>query len=137
MATPALNPFVLKDCLFQVAADNYEGHVSTVEFVPTSAVQAWKGLTPTAVYSAGTNSTWVCNLGLAQDWQTADSLSRYLFENEGEEVIVRFEPVNGGLGIDATIIIAPGTIGGAVDTFAVATVSLGVKGKPTLDAIVP
>jgi hypothetical protein len=136
MAIIAVNPFILKDCTLTVAADNYEAHVSQVEFVPTSSIATWKGLTPTAVFSFGSASTWVCNLALAQDWDTADSLSRYLFEQEGDEVVAVFEPVAGGSSITATIIIAPGSIGGTVDAVGVSTVSLGVKGKPALEAIV-
>jgi len=136
MAEIAVNPFMMRDCLFNVAADGYKSHVSSVEFVPTSAVATWKGLTPTAVFSFGSNATWVCNLGLAQDWATANALCRYLFENEGDEVAVTFEPVAGGPSITATLIITPGAIGGAVDAVAVSTVSLGVKGKPTLEAVV-
>lgn len=136
MADIAVNPFIMADCLFQVAADSYEAHVSTVEFAPTSQTVNWKGLTPTAVFSFGTNSTWVCNLGFAQDWSTANSLSRYLYENEGEEITVVFEPKAGGPSVTATLIVAPGSIGGAVDAVAVSTVALGVKGKPVLEPVV-
>lgn len=136
MATIAVNPFIMRDCLLSVAADNYEAHVSQVEFAPSSSTVTWKGLTPTAVFSFGTASTWVCNLTFAQDWGTASSLSRYLFENEGEEISVSFSPVNGGPAITATLIVAPGSIGGTVDAVAVSTVALGVKGKPTLGAVV-
>jgi len=136
MAQIAVNPFMMRDCVLTVAADSYEKHVSAVEFVPSGSVVNWKGLTPDAVFSYGTNATWVCNLSYAQDWATADSLSRYLFENEGDEIAVTFEPVAGGPGVSATLIITPGSIGGAVDSVAVSTVSLGVKGKPTLDAVV-
>jgi len=130
MAQIGVAPIILKDCLFQVETDSYEKHVSSVEFVPSSSTVVWKGLTPASVFSFGTSATWVCNLSFAQDWETADSLSLYLFENEGEEIDVVFEPVNGGAGFSATLIVAPGSIGGAVDSVAVSTVTLGVKGKP-------
>lgn len=136
MATPAVNPFLMRDCTFVVDSDNYEAHVSQVEFVPTSSVVSWKGLTPTSVFSKTSASTWVCNLSYAQDWATADALSRYLLENEGSEVTAVFTPVSGsGDTITATIQIAPGSIGGAVDTVAVGSVSLGVSGKPALSAV--
>lgn len=135
MAVIAVSPFILRDCTFAVAADNYEAHVSKVEFVPSSSIVTWKGLTSTSVFSKTSSATWVCNLDYAQDWATADALSRYLFENEGDEIVVVFTPVSGsGDTITATIQIAPGTIGGAVDTVGVGSVSLGVNGKPTLSA---
>ncbi|UOE43744.1 hypothetical protein [Agromyces larvae] len=136
MASVDVNPFLMKDCLFQVEADQYEAHVSQVQFSPTSQTVTWKGLTPAAVFSFGTAATWVANLTFAQDWSTADSLSRYLYEHEGEEIDVTFEPVAGGPGVTATLIVAPGAIGGQVDQVATAQVSLGVKGKPVLDPIV-
>ncbi|MEX1079806.1 MAG: hypothetical protein WED09_11935 [Homoserinimonas sp.] len=136
MAAIAVNPFIMKDCLLTVALDSYEAHVSAVEFVPSASPVTWKGLTPTSVFSFGTNATWACNLSFAQDWETADSLSRYLFENEGDEIEVVFEPVSGGSSVTATLLITPGSIGGAVDSVAVSTVTLGVKGKPALEAIV-
>lgn len=135
MATPAVVPFLLRDCTFTVDSDNYEAHVSQVEFVPTSSVVTWKGLTTTSTYSKTTTSTWVCNLSYAQDWETADALSRYLLENEGTSVAAVFTPVSGsGDTISATIEIAPGAIGGTVDTVAVGSVALG-SNKPTLSAV--
>lgn len=132
MAAIAVAPIILKDVSFSVASDDYEAHVSQVEFVPSSSTVNWKGLTPSSVFSFGTNATWVCNLSFAQDWETTNSLSKYLFANEGTEVAVTFEPKSGGAAFSATLIIAPGSIGGTVDSVAVSTVSLGVKGKPAL-----
>jgi len=134
MATPAVKPFLMRDCLFQVEEDNYEAHVSQVEFVPSSSVVRFKGLTPTSVHSFGTTAEWVANLTYAQDWNTADSLSEYLHENEGTEIDVTFTPVNGGRPITATLIVTPGAIGGQVDSVAVASVSLAST-KPVLGAI--
>lgn len=135
MVQIAVNPFLMKDCLLTVATSDYAKHVSAVEFVPTASPVTWKGLTPTSVFTFGTNATWVCNLSYAQDWETTDSLSRYLYDHEGEEIEVVFEPVTDGSSITATLIIQPGSIGGAVDSVAVSSVSLGVKGKPVLEAL--
>ena len=130
MAQIAVDPILLKDVLLSLGTDSYEKHVSAVEFVPTAQIVNWKGLNPTSKFSFPTDATWVCNLTYAQDWETLNSLSRYLLENAGEEVAATFEPVNGGAGFTATLIIVPGAIGGPVDSVAVATVSLGVKGTP-------
>jgi hypothetical protein len=130
MAQINVAPFVLKNATLKIAADNYEKHVSSVEFVPTASAVNWKGLTPTAVFTSIGSATWVANLGYAQDWQTEDSLARYLFEHEGEAVAVEFYPEAGGNGFGATLVVTPGSIGGAVDTVAVATVTLGVQGRP-------
>lgn len=130
MADVAIKPFIMRDCLFKVAADNYEGHVSQVEFVPSPVLASWKGLKAGAVHQFAGLATWVANLALAQDWETENSLSQYLHEHEGEKVEVAFEPVNGGASVTATIIIVPGSIGGTVDSVATSSVSCPVDGKP-------
>jgi len=136
MATIATAPIILKDTVFAVAADRYEAAVSTVEFVPSSSIVSWKGLTPSAVFTDVTSATWTCNLTYAQDWSTTNSLSQYLFANEGKSVVVKFIPKSAATGtvptFTATVYIVPGTIGGAVDGFATASVTLAVSGKPTL-----
>ena len=132
MAQIGVQPIQLKNALFTVETDSYEKHVSAVEFVPSSNLVTWKGLHPTSVFTFGSTATWQCNLTFAQDWETPDSLSQYLFENDGEEIDVVFEPVNGGAGFSATLIVTPGSIGGALDSVAVSTFTLGVKGKPVL-----
>jgi hypothetical protein len=132
MASIAVNPFILKDSIFQVEADNYEAHVSQVEFAPTAPTATFKGLTPAAVFNLVGLASWVCNLAFAQDWATPNSLSRYLYEHEGEEIDVTFEPVTGGPAVTATLFVTPGSIGGTVDGVATSTVALPCKGKPVL-----
>lgn len=137
MATIAVKPFVLKDATLTIEADNYEAHVSEVRFTPSSSSVQWQGLTPDASFSDQSSATWACTLAYAQDWETPGALSRYLFEHEGETVDAVFAPKAGGPAITAKIIITPGEIGGTVNAYAVATVTLGVSGKPTLAPLVP
>jgi hypothetical protein len=136
MAQISLQPFIMRDVLLTLGtAGDYEKHVKQVQFDPSSSVVNWKGLSPDSVFSFGTSATWTCTLAYAQDWDTADSLSRYLFEHEGEDIAATFEPVKDGPSITATLIVSPGSIGGAVDAVAEASVTLGVKGKPVLEAL--
>lgn len=131
MATDVpLAPFILNDVLLTLGANDYEGSVSAVEFAPSSNIVTWKGMKPGASYSFPTNATWQCNLTYAQDWETTNSLSRYLHDHEGETVAATFEPKSGGASFTATLLIVPGSIGGTVDAVAEASVSLGVQGKP-------
>jgi hypothetical protein len=132
MPVIAVDPIILGNAKLTLGANDYEGHVSSAVFTPTdNAPVTWKGLTPTSKFSFGKAAVWTLDLEYAQDWETADSLAKYLLANEGEEVAAVFEPVNGGQGYTATVIVTPGPIGGAVDAVAVGTVSLGVKGVPT------
>ncbi len=133
MAAINVAPFVLKDVLLTVGTDSYEAHVSQVEFTPSASTQTWQGLTPASVHTDMSTATWTCTLAYAQDWETANSLSRYLYDNEGQTKSVVFRPKSGtGPSFEADIIITPGAIGGTVNSFATATVTLGVKGKPDL-----
>lgn len=137
MATIAVKPFMLTDCTFTVESDNFEAHVSQVEFAPTSTQVKFKGLTPSAQFSFNGSSDWLCNLTFAQDWETPGSLSRYLYEHEGEEIDVTFHPKKAGPAVTAQLTAAPGSIGGAVDTVATSTVALGCSGKPSIEPATP
>lgn len=131
MASIAVNPFVLKDVVFEVGADDYAAHVSQVEFTPEASTITWKGLTPDATFTDVASATWTCTISYVQDW-SATGLSRYLYEHEGDTVAVEFTPVNGGPAFTADVIIVPGAIGGSVDSFAAGSVTLGVQGRPLL-----
>lgn len=136
MAAIAVQPIILNDVVLSIGSDSYEAHVSTVRFDPTSNVVRWKGMTPTSVHAFPTTSEWSCTLTYAQDWQTTNSLSAYLLANEGKSIVVTFKPKKPASGtsptVTATILIAPGSIGGDLDTVATATVTLGVSGKPAI-----
>lgn len=133
MAVIAVAPIVLKDCALLIGADNYEAHVSGVKFVPAVTAVAWKGLTPTSVFSDASAPVWSCVLSYAQDWKTTNSLSQYLLANAGTQKVAVFKPqgiTSGNPIFTATIIIVPGEIGGDVDTVPVSTVTMGVVGVP-------
>ncbi|GAA3948902.1 hypothetical protein [Microbacterium soli] len=134
MATIDVKPIVLRDCKLTIsleeASADYEKHVSGVTFTPSSGTVNWNGLSPDASFTFPTATTWGAQLDYAQDWETASSLSRYLYDNEGKQVTMLFEPKAGGLGWEVDVFIAPGSIGGQVNTVATSTVTLGVVGKP-------
>ncbi len=126
-------PFVLKDAVLKIDADTYEKHVSSVTFTPAMSVVTWQGITPSASFSDTTAPSWTCAVEYAQDWTTADSLSQYLMDNAGQTKTVVFQPLGATTGdptFTATVIIAPGPIGGAVNTVQTGTVTMGVVGEP-------
>jgi hypothetical protein len=130
MAQINVNPIYLKDCVLSVAGSDFEKAVSSVTFTPAITTATFKGLEPSATYTNVGSAAWTIEIAYAQDWQTEGSLSAYLFEHEGAERTLTFEPVSGGASWSADVIIVPGAVGGAVDSYAVATVSLPVQGKP-------
>lgn len=134
MTQIAVAPYVFKDCLLKIGTDNYEKHVSSVTLTPSSSIQTWKGGTPDATFSDATSPTWTADLGYAQDWETANSLSLYLLNHQGEKVEMEFTPKNGGPSFTVLAIIVAGAIGGAVDAYQASTVSLGVEGQPVFAA---
>lgn len=133
MATIAVEPIVLKNALLSIGLDNYEKHVSSVELVPAPVSQMFDGLGGNSHVISGITK-WTANITFAQDWTTVDSLSKYLFNNQGQTKAMMFAPQNGvGDAFLATVLIQPGSIGGAVDSVSVTTVSLPVEGAVTLD----
>lgn len=135
MAILEVQPLVLKDVELVIGGetgDDFRKHVSGAVFAPTSGTTTWTGLGLNTHTDANT-ATWTCDLTYVQDWQSTKSLSRYLYDNEGETVEVEFRPKSGaGPSFTANIVITPGAIGGTVNSFAETTVSLGCDGKPTL-----
>lgn len=133
MSEIAVSPFVLKDCVISIELDDYAAAVSSATLTPASSAVTFKGLKPTAVFTDVTAATWTLDLAYAQDWETAGSLSLYLFNNEGATKAATLKPKSGtGPSFAVDIIITPGAVGGAVDAHATATVTLGVKGRPEL-----
>lgn len=132
MAQIAVNPLVLKDVVLSFGTDSYEKHVSGVTFTPSSDTITWQGLTPDSKSTDVTAADWTCQLDYVQDWETEDSLSRFLFENEGEEIAATFKPRSGsGPSFTANLIVTPGAIGGVVNAYATTSVTLG-SDKPVL-----
>ena len=135
MAAVAVKPIVLKDILFQVDADDYAAAVSQAQFDPASNTVTWQGGKPDATFTDTTPATWTLALTFAQDWESATSLSRYLFDHEGETIDVTLKPkASAAPSFTAKVIIVPGSIGGQIGAYSTATVTLGVQGKPALAA---
>lgn len=136
MAQINVAPIILRDALLRFSygsgptTSDYEMHVSQVEFTPNTPTAMWKGLTPSAIFKKTGASDWTCTMAYAQDWETTDSLSQFLYDHEGEAIDVTFEPVTGGAGWESTIQCAPGVIGGTVDAIPVATSTMACS-KPT------
>lgn len=127
------NPFVLKDAILTLGTDSFEKELSTAELAPTASPQTWKGLSPTAKYQDAPLADWVLNLVLAQDWETSGALSTYLFNNENTHPAFSLKPKSGtGPSFTGTVLIAPGSAGGAGQAFATSSVTLPCDARPLL-----
>jgi len=133
MAQINVAPLVLKDVILTIAGNGYEKHVSGVEFKPKGSQISWQGLTPAAKFTDVAAPDWTCDLSYVQDWETTNSLSAYLFAHQGETIACTFKPKSGsGPSFTASLVIASGSIGGQVNSYATTTVSLGCSGVPVL-----
>jgi hypothetical protein len=130
-------PYVARHVSFMLDATEYAAEVSDAQLVPAATVQTWQGLTPPSQYSDVGPATWTVQLTLAQDYNEALSLATFLFDHEGEVIPMTYEPQDGGASFAAPVIITPGTIGGPVNSYAEATVTLGVQGKPVKTPAIP
>ena len=128
MTTVPVDPFVLKDALLKIGADNYEAAVSEVRFTPSSSTQTFKGIAPNSSKTDSSLASWTCTIAFAQDWDEPASLSNKLLADEGATVAAEFVPRNGAPGatkFTANITLVAPEIGGAVDAFATSSVTCG------------
>ena len=131
----AFQPLILGASTLTLDAGAYEGQISSAVFTPSASPTAWTAIN-SDTYSHTPPATWTLDITLAQDWNSADSLSRYLHENEGSVVPAIFAPIDGGPEVTANVSVTPGAIGGDTTAVAESTVSLG-SNKPTVGAIIP
>lgn len=144
MPVMPVKPLVFKDIELIIGAagatevadadPDFRKHVDNVTCTPTSSTITWTGLglnTFTDVQTA----TWAMTLGGAQDWDSPNSLARFLYENEGDTRPYELRPRAGsGPSFKGSLVVTPGAIGGAVNAVAPFSVTLGLTGRPELVA---
>ena len=131
MSTIALTPIVMKNVSLIIETDDYAKHVSAVTFTVEQQEITWTGLDGTTYTELGPEK-WKATVAYAQDWDTAGSLSDYLFTNRGQTKTVKFQP-RAGAGetvFTAECVLATGQLGGAVGEFANSTATFGCSGAP-------
>lgn len=132
MVALEVQPLILKNVLLTIDALDYRKHVSQVEFAPATSKMTWTGLGGNT-HTDQSTATWDATLKYVQDWTSSESLSQFLYENEGEIVPCTFRPSDGvGPTFTADLVVTPGAIGGTVNTFAETSVTLGCNGRPVL-----
>lgn len=135
MSAVAPVPFTMNASKIQIGTNTFELGTSKCVFTPSVSVNTYKGIGgAAAVYSAPTLATWTLDLTALQDIATATSLQNLLLASAGTTVTAIFTPVvgTGAKIVTASVILAPGAIGGSVDDYADFSVSLGVVGAPVI-----
>lgn len=127
--TVSVAPMVPKNWDVIVAESNHKMAVNKCELTPSTSTQTWTG-GGNNTYTDQTTPTWGVSVDYAQDWDTPESFAGYLFDHAGETVDLEFRPRSGGPGFKAKVIVTPGAIGGSINSYMVASVTLGVVGKP-------
>lgn len=118
----------LHKATFTVGSEEYTAHVDTTEFVPSQPQSEWVDVGGMARQFAG-SSSWKFNMAGVQDWETANSLVRFMLANAGEEVDVEFTLPGGGIAAGTVIAAAP-KIGGKINTLADFNLSLACAEPP-------
>lgn len=134
MADIAASPYLTLAAEASFGTDNYKAHISQFEFQPTQPTSTITDIGGTVTNFGGV-SGYVLALGVFQDWATANSLSSYLFEHDGEDATASIE-VPGGVW-SATVVCAAPHIGGTGNQAAVSQLTLQVKGKPVFTPDAP
>lgn len=133
MAQINVTPLYMKDVTLTIGTDSYEKHVSGVTLTPSYATATWKGLNPNSTFTNTSAAVWTLDLTYVQDWDTTNSLSKYLFANQGATKTITFKPNSANTPtVTVSVIIVAGSIGGQMDAYAESTVQLPVQGQPTL-----
>lgn len=130
MAVIGVVPIQMKDATLMIAGDDFTAAVSSVTFTPSPQwilAQDIFGRRRRAVLAS---VSWSCRVSLLQDG-SATSLHRYLLAHAGESKVVVFTPEAGGVAYMATVVLAPGNIGGTAADLLQADVDLPVTDGPT------
>jgi hypothetical protein len=123
-------PTFLTESKVTLGTNDFEEEVSGFKLTPSYATATFKGLKRGSSHTRSGLATWVLTINFGQDHESATSLSTYLLEHEGEKLPYSVEPLDGGTAFSGELIAQAGEIGGDVDQFGQASVTLPVLGTP-------
>lgn len=130
-----MQPYVLKNAVLTIAADDFTAAISQALFTP-QVQWGWRdalcSTTSTPVYKG---IRWTVTLSYLQDL-TDGSLTMYLLEHVAETKEVVFTPVAGGRSLRADVMIVPGQVGGVTNQLATATATMPLFDEPELGMVV-
>ncbi|QEO08888.1 hypothetical protein [Protaetiibacter larvae] len=123
-----------KDIRVKVGADNYEKHVSDINWPSNQTAQSWHGGTPDAIAPDLSEGDQVCNLTFIQAWDDEDSFCRFAFDHAGETVTISYKPhADSDVEFTAEVTLIRPQIGGKVNQFNESTISM----PSTVPTLVP
>lgn len=126
-----LRPIGLRDAQLVVDGDDYTAGINEVSFDPSvewDFVPTFAGaFAPRMVGVA-----WTVTLGMAQDFETAESLTLWLVANAGQRRTVTFAPRDGAATVTADVLVMPGRLGGPSAELLTSSVQLPLFGQPVI-----
>jgi len=125
-------PLYFDDVVLTIDGDDYAPAASQASLEPSTSSTVFHGLKPDDNFPAS-STDWSLTLAFVQDWDSTASLARYLFANQGSTIATTLKPKSGsGPSFTMNLHIVPGSIGGTTRSHATTTVTLPLKGIPTL-----
>src|SRR6187431_3275632 len=110
---PLTTPYTMSTAVLTIGVDDYTAAVSQAQFNPSFSSNTWTGIGGNAL-TFTSPASWALVIAIAQDLAPT-GLLRYLLDNAGTQVDVTLTPLTGEEPITATVILAPGSIGGTAD----------------------
>ena len=130
-----MQPYVLKNAVLSIAADDFTAAVTQAVFVP-QVLWSWHStLCSTTASPVFDGIRWLVTMSYLQDL-TDGSLTLYLLEHVAEAKEVIFTPVAGGKSLRADVMIVPGQVGGVTNQLATATAVMPLFDEPELGMVV-
>lgn len=134
MATITPTPYILRDMLVTIGADEFAAAIDQLTITPKPSPQVFQGGRPSAKFMELPEPDWDVAIQYAQDNATT-SLTRYLHDNQGKTVVMKFQPKAGTLSaanpaVTVSVLIVPGTLGGTIGQHAKSTVTLPATNQP-------
>ena len=132
MAIITPTPLYFDDVILTIDGDDYAPAASQATLEPNTSTTVFHGLKPDDNFPAS-STDWALTVAFVQDWDSATSLARFLFANQGSTIATTLKPKSGsGPSFTMDLHIVPGSVGGTTRSHATTTVNLPVKGYPAL-----
>lgn len=128
-------PYSITSATVTLGSDTFENMIGKADCVPSYGNSRYPTIDGDS-HPIADKADWMLELDIAQDWETATSLTNYLAAHDGEIVSFEYLPASGaGKKVTGNVLIRATNVGGQARQTATSSVSLPIKGTPTLAAV--
>lgn len=125
------NPFAINDADLTLGTNQFPNAIGACTLTPSYTNTMYPTIDG-GEKPIGDNASWILQIDYGQDHITANALTLYLLEHDGEIVDFEYTPQGGGQGYSGSVLCRAGAIGGTAKTHATSSVQLPVDGQPTV-----